>query len=129
VEGDQQEAPQRGSGWDTNAQIRREYGFTDGRVIVCGKVAPRGQHKREYSLLFHAANLLLAVVEQKDNRLAVSARGVKNRPVTQPDVGRRPSVDIVKRPRISTWPKCERNLKRGERNGHRRNSARERHIL
>lgn len=55
------------AGWDPPTQIRREYSFTKGRVIVRGKVAVRGEGKRADYLLFYDSNLPLAVVEAKDN--------------------------------------------------------------
>lgn len=55
------------AGWDASTQIRREYSFTAGRVIVRGKVAVRGNQKRADYLLFYQSNLPLAVVEAKDN--------------------------------------------------------------
>ncbi len=55
------------SGWDKKTQIRREFTFTAGPVIVRGKMAGRGKQKRADYLLFHTANLPLAVVEAKDN--------------------------------------------------------------
>ena len=56
------------AGWDKHAQIRREYSFTDGRIIVRGKLAVRGKQKRADYLLFYQSNLPLAVVEAKDNK-------------------------------------------------------------
>ena len=56
------------AGWDKHTQIRREFTFTAGRVIVRGKLAVRGKQKRADYLLFHSANLPLAVVEAKDNK-------------------------------------------------------------
>lgn len=56
-----------GAGWDQSTQIRREYTFTDGRVIVRGKLGSRGKKKRADYLLFYQSNLPLAVVEAKDN--------------------------------------------------------------
>lgn len=55
------------AGWDPQTQIRREYSFTAGRVIVRGKLATRGTQKRADYLLFHSSNLPLAIVEAKDN--------------------------------------------------------------
>ena len=55
------------AGWDAHAQIRREYGFTAGRIIVRGKLAVRGERKRADYLLCYQPNLPLAVVEAKDN--------------------------------------------------------------
>ncbi|MEQ8272773.1 MAG: DEAD/DEAH box helicase family protein [Deltaproteobacteria bacterium] len=56
------------AGWDKQTQIRREYSFTAGRVIVRGQVAVRGKQKRADYLLFHTAQLPLAIVEAKDNK-------------------------------------------------------------
>jgi type I restriction enzyme R subunit len=59
------------AGWDKATQVRREYGFTDGRVIVRGKIAARGKRKRADYLLFYQTNLPLAVIEAKDNHSSV----------------------------------------------------------
>ena len=56
------------AGWDKLTQIRREYSFTAGQVLVRGKVAVRGKQKRADYLLFFESNLPLAVVEAKDNK-------------------------------------------------------------
>lgn len=56
------------AGWDKHTQIRREFSFTAGRIIVRGKLAVRGKKKRADYLLFHSANLPLAIVEAKDNK-------------------------------------------------------------
>jgi type I restriction enzyme R subunit len=56
-----------GAGCGKHTQVRREYSFTAGRVIVRGKLAVRGKQKRADYLLFHQSNLPLAVVEAKDN--------------------------------------------------------------
>jgi type I restriction enzyme, R subunit len=58
------------AGWEPQ-QIRREYAFTAGRVIVRGKIAVRGKQKRADYLLFFEANFPLAVVEAKDNHQPV----------------------------------------------------------
>ena len=50
-----------GAGWDAHTQVRREYGFTAGRIIVRGKLAVRGERKRADYLLFYQPNLPLAV--------------------------------------------------------------------
>lgn len=57
--------------WDMHAQIRREYFFPAGQVMVRGKVAVRGKQKLADYLLFQGANLPLAVVEAKDNNSPV----------------------------------------------------------
>lgn len=55
------------AGWDKRTQIRREFTFTAGQVFVRGKVAGRGKQKRADYVLFHTANLPIALVEAKDN--------------------------------------------------------------
>jgi type I restriction enzyme, R subunit len=57
----------RGAGWTQSGHVRREFGFTNGRVIVRGKVAARGKRKRADYLLFLEPNLPIAIVEAKDN--------------------------------------------------------------
>ena len=60
-----------GAGWDKQRQIRMEYNFTDGRVIVRGNVTARGKRKRTDYLLYYKPNIPLAIVEAKDNRHSV----------------------------------------------------------
>jgi type I restriction enzyme R subunit len=55
------------AGWNVVTQIRREFSFTAGRIIVRGQLAVRGQRKRADYLLFYQPNLPIAVVEAKDN--------------------------------------------------------------
>jgi len=54
------------AGWDKLRQIRREVTFTDGRVIVRGKMVARGKKKRADYLLYWKKNIPLAVLEAKD---------------------------------------------------------------
>ena len=61
------------SGWNQDTQIRREYSFTAGRVIVRGAVAIRGKKKRADYLLNYRSHLPLAVVEAKDNTHSVDS--------------------------------------------------------
>lgn len=61
------------AGWNQNTQIRREYSFTAGRVIVHGAVATRGKKKRADYLLNYRSHLPLAVVEAKDNTHSVGS--------------------------------------------------------
>lgn len=61
------------AGWDRQRQIRMEYNFTDGRVIVRGNVTARGRRKRTDYLLYYKPNLPLAIVEAKDNRHSLGA--------------------------------------------------------
>ncbi len=60
-------------GWDLLTQIREEVGFTKGRIIVRGKLHTRGEQKRADYVLYHKANIPLAVIEAKDNKHSVGA--------------------------------------------------------
>lgn len=55
------------AGWDMNRQVREEVSFTKGRVIVRGKLHSRGEARRADYILYHQANLPLAVIEAKEN--------------------------------------------------------------
>lgn len=61
------------AGWDINNQMREEYTFTDGRVIVRGNLTTRGKSKRADYLLSYKANLPIAIVEAKDNKHTIGA--------------------------------------------------------
>ena len=61
------------AGWDKMKQIRAEYTFTDGNVIVRGNVTTRGKQKRADYLLSFKSNIPLAVVEAKDNKHPLGA--------------------------------------------------------
>lgn len=52
--------------WDLS-QIRMEFPFTDGRVMVRGKHTARGKRKAADYLLSYRENVPLAIVEAKDN--------------------------------------------------------------
>ena len=56
------------AGWDKMKQIRTEYTFTDGQVIVRGNISTRGKRKRADYMLSYKSNIPLAVVEAKDNK-------------------------------------------------------------
>lgn len=60
------------AGWD-ETRWRREYAFTDGRIIVRGDLVARGKQKRADYLLFYKPNLPIAIVEAKDNNHSVGA--------------------------------------------------------
>ena len=60
------------AGWATS-QWRREYGFTDGKIIVRGKLVARGKRKRADYLLFYKPNLPMALVEAKDNNQSLGS--------------------------------------------------------
>ncbi len=55
------------AGWDSLSQIREQKTFTDGRIIVRGKMHTRGKAKRPDFVLYHRPNLPIAVIEAKDN--------------------------------------------------------------
>uniref|UniRef100_UPI0025B59BEE EcoAI/FtnUII family type I restriction enzme subunit R n=1 Tax=Trichocoleus desertorum TaxID=1481672 RepID=UPI0025B59BEE len=58
------------AGWK-KSQIRREYGFTDGQMMVVGPLVSRGKRKRADYLLFYQSNQPIAVIEAKDNHHSV----------------------------------------------------------
>ena len=60
-------------GWDNKTQIRQEFGFTKGRIMVRGKEVKRGEPKRADYVLFYKPNLPLAIVEAKSEYKTVSA--------------------------------------------------------
>jgi type I restriction enzyme R subunit len=60
------------AGWK-KSQIRREYGFTDGQMIVRGQIASRKARKRADYLLYYPSNQPIAVIEAKDNTHSVRA--------------------------------------------------------
>ena len=59
-------------GWDNKAQIRQEFYFTDGQVMVRGKEIKRGKPKKADYILFYKPNLPLAIVEAKSGYKSVS---------------------------------------------------------
>lgn len=54
------------SGWDIQTQVREQYSFTAGRIIVRGKTVKRGEQKRVDVLLFYRSHYPIAVIEVKD---------------------------------------------------------------
>ena len=60
------------SGWDKK-QIRYEYAFTAGRIILRENITKRGKKKFTDYLLFYKPNLPLAIIEAKDNNHPVGA--------------------------------------------------------
>ena len=54
------------AGW-TAHQIREEVTFTNGQIMVRGKLHTRGERKRADYVLYHKKNIPLAVIEAKDN--------------------------------------------------------------
>lgn len=59
--------PAISSKWNPHTQMRMEYYFTDGRIMVLGNHTARGKPKFADYLLFYQDNMPLAVVEAKDN--------------------------------------------------------------
>ena len=61
----------RNAGWDEMLQIREEVSFTQGRIIVRGKLVARGKAKRADYILYVKPNIPIAVIEAKDNSYSV----------------------------------------------------------
>jgi type I restriction enzyme R subunit len=61
----------RQAGWDEMTQIREEWPFTRGRIIVRGKLVTRGKDKRADYILYFKPNIPLAVIEAKANTHSV----------------------------------------------------------
>jgi type I restriction enzyme R subunit len=59
------------AGWDVKKQIREEVSFTDGRIIVQGKMHTRGKRKRADYILYYKPNIPIAIIEAKDNKKPV----------------------------------------------------------
>ncbi|MEX2579936.1 MAG: DEAD/DEAH box helicase family protein [Verrucomicrobiales bacterium] len=55
------------AGWDVMRQISEEKYFTDGKIFVRGQMVSKGKGKKADYLLYYEPNILLAVVEAKDN--------------------------------------------------------------
>lgn len=60
------------SEWDIKTQIRCEYYYTSGKINVRENVAQRGTGKKVDYLLSYKANIPIAIVEAKDNKVTVS---------------------------------------------------------
>jgi type I restriction enzyme R subunit len=61
------------SGWNLKTQIREEVSFTDGRIIVQGKMHTRGKRKRADYILFYKPNIPIAIIEAKDNKHSIGS--------------------------------------------------------
>jgi type I restriction enzyme, R subunit len=62
------------AGWRKNYHFREEVTFntfTDGRIIVQGKLHTRGKKKRADYILYYKPNMPIAIIEAKDNKHAV----------------------------------------------------------
>ena len=61
----------KAAGWDIKKQVREELSFTDGRVIVQGKLHTRGKRKRADYILYYKKDIPIAIIEAKDNKKAL----------------------------------------------------------
>ena len=61
------------AGWNIKKQVRMEYAFTAGRIILRGNITARGKQKRADYVLFYKSNFPLAIIEAKDNNHPVGA--------------------------------------------------------
>ena len=61
------------AGWDRHTQFLEEVSFTDGKIIVRGKLHTRGIAKRADYILYYKPNIPIAIVEAKDNKHSVRA--------------------------------------------------------
>lgn len=61
------------AGWDVTRQVREEVSFTDGRIIVQGKLHARGKRKRADYILYYKPNIPIAIIEAKENNLPLGA--------------------------------------------------------
>ncbi len=59
------------AGWDPMAQIREEVSFTNGRIIVRGKLVTRGKAKRADYVLYYKPNIPIAIIEAKDSNHSI----------------------------------------------------------
>ncbi|CAI8887888.1 EcoAI/FtnUII family type I restriction enzme subunit R [Pseudomonas zeae] len=61
------------AGWDIQKHVREEVSFTKGRILVRGKLHSRGESRRADFILYHQANLPIAVIEAKDNNHSIGS--------------------------------------------------------
>lgn len=61
------------AGWNIKTQVRAEYSFTDGRIIVRKNLVARGKRKRADYILSYKPNIPLAIIEAKDNKKSIGA--------------------------------------------------------
>ena len=66
--------------WDKLSQILEEVSFTDGKIIVRGKLTARGARKRADYILRYLADYPIAIVEAKSSykRASDGVEQVKN---------------------------------------------------
>ncbi|WP_313090605.1 EcoAI/FtnUII family type I restriction enzme subunit R [Chryseobacterium flavum] len=61
------------AGWDKFKQFREEVNFTDGRIIVQGKLSTRGKKKRADYILYYKPNIPIGIIEVKENNQNVGS--------------------------------------------------------
>ena len=61
------------AGWDKMKQVFCEYSYTDGEIIVRGKMTTRGKRKKVDYLLMRYHDMPLAIIEAKDTQHSVGA--------------------------------------------------------
>lgn len=61
------------AGWNMKTQVREEVSFTDGRIIVQGKLYTRGKSKRADYILYYKSNVPIAIIEAKDNNKSIGS--------------------------------------------------------
>ena len=61
------------AGWNIKTQVRAEYSFTDGRIIIRKNLVARGKRKRADYVLNYKANMPIAIIEAKDNNKSIGA--------------------------------------------------------
>jgi len=61
------------AGWDVHRQVLEEVSFTDGKIIVRGKLTSRGVRKRADYILYYKPNIPIAIIEAKDNNHSIRA--------------------------------------------------------
>jgi type I restriction enzyme R subunit len=59
------------AGWNIRTQMREEVYFTDGRIIVQGKLYARGRGKKADYILYYKPNIPIAIIEAKKNTESV----------------------------------------------------------
>jgi type I restriction enzyme, R subunit len=62
-----------GGKWNVMTQVREEFYFTKGQVIVRGKTVRRGEAKKADYILYLKPGMPIAVIEAKDNTCTVGA--------------------------------------------------------
>ncbi len=59
------------AGWDVQTQLLEEVSFTDGKILVKGRLHMRGTAKRADYILYFKPNIPIAIIEAKDNKHSI----------------------------------------------------------